>query len=83
MYILHYFTRPTKAMKLKNFSQLINDQNLKGPWFKSNPVCLCTYYGITSVIFLQAMIDVDELYRCPIAKEAQLRKDNKVLACTY
>lgn len=27
--------------------------------------------------FNLAMIDVDELYRCPIAKEAQLRKDNK------
>lgn len=42
------------------------------------PFCLFVAYIITSVIFLQAMIDVDELYRCPVAKEEQLRKDNKV-----
>lgn len=68
-----------------NFKKLVLSWLMTMAWkvHGLNPTLFVCAHIITSVIFLQAMIDVDELYRCPIAKEAQLRKDNKVLACTY
>lgn len=41
---------PRKQWNKKNCSQLINDQNLKGLWFKSNPVRLCTYYYFRHIL---------------------------------